>query len=56
MLYVASTAGIKRLDVSDTSTGGCSMTLDASQLHGNLTYDVLYDSYEKYMFTSDRML
>jgi hypothetical protein len=48
MMYVASIAGIKKLDVSDTTTGGYNMTMDASQSHGNLTYDVLRDSIEKY--------
>ena len=48
MMYVASIAGIKKLDVSDTTIGGCNMTMDASQMHGNLTYDVLRDSIEKY--------
>ena len=53
LLYIASKAGVKKLDVSDTSTGGCNMTLDASQLHGNLTYDVLRSSIEKYTIMRD---
>lgn len=48
MMYVASIAGIKKLDVSDTSTGGYNMTMNASQSHGNLTYDVLMSTIEKY--------
>ena len=56
LLYIANEAGVKKLDVSDTSTGGCNMTLDASQLHGNLTYDVLQSSIEKYTIMRDIMI
>ena len=41
IVYAAIQVGITNIDVSDIESGGCNMTLEDNQLHGNMTYDVL---------------
>lgn len=43
LICMATSMGVTRIDVSDVGTGGCNMTLDEGQLHGNLTYEILED-------------
>ena len=47
IVYAALQSGITNIDVSDIETGGCNMTLEDNQLHGNMTYDVLEKVIEK---------
>jgi isopropylmalate/homocitrate/citramalate synthase len=51
IIHAAIKSGIYNIDISAVSTGGCNMTLDNTQLHGNMTYDVLESVIEK----SERM-
>ena len=47
IVYAAIQSGITNIDVSDIESGGCNMTLEDNQLHGNMTYDVLEQVIEK---------
>jgi len=50
LLYCFSN-GIHRFDVSLLETGGCSVTMSKDQMLPNLSYDTLYDTYQKYQQT-----
>lgn len=51
IIYAAIQVGITNIDVSNIESGGCNMTLEDNQLHGNMTYDVL----EQVIETSEKM-
>lgn len=40
--------GIRRFDVSHLSTGGCKVTLNASQMLPNLSYELFYETLNEY--------
>ena len=46
--------GIRSFDVSALESGGCSVTMDKSELAPNLSYDLYYKSLATYLLKEDR--
>jgi len=51
ILFYCFSHGIHRFDVSLLETGGCSVTMSKDQMLPNLSYDTLYEIYQKYFQT-----
>ena len=49
ILYYSFDIGIHKFDVSCLETGGCSVTMNAENLHTNLSYDMFYSILSKYI-------
>lgn len=49
ILFYCFSHGIHKFDVSLLETGGCSVTMSKDQLLPNLSYDTLYEIYQKYV-------
>lgn len=53
ILFTCFQLKINRFDVSVISDGGCSVTMDSSQLKPNMTYDFLFSTLEEYNSSSN---
>lgn len=49
IIWYAFTNSINKFDVSDISTGGCSVTMNSSDIHSNLSYDDFYTILDNYI-------
>ena len=49
LLHVCFKYNITKYDVSMIDTGGCSVTIPPGELKSNLTYDLFYDIYNRYI-------
>ena len=49
LLHVCFKYNITKYDVSMIDTGGCSVTMKPDELRSNLTYDLFYDIYNRYI-------
>jgi hydroxymethylglutaryl-CoA lyase len=52
LLRICFKYNIKKYDVSMIDTGGCSVTMDSSKLNSNLSYDLFYHVYNRYILDS----
>jgi hydroxymethylglutaryl-CoA lyase len=49
LLHICFKYNITKFDVAMIDTGGCSVTMDSSKLASNLSYDLFYDVYNRYI-------